>query len=109
MSAAIGSMKELGVADWRAADKAEPVKNQDCRDYTMTTALHAEHMALTDNCFAARRENCRKVIFCGDVAFVCQVLLTDLLSLCIIGGFPDSKAAFYGRGARKRKYFSFIR
>jgi len=36
MSAAIGSMKELGVAVWRAADKAEPVKNQDCRDYTMT-------------------------------------------------------------------------
>jgi len=26
MSAAIGSMKEFGEADWRAADKAEPVK-----------------------------------------------------------------------------------
>jgi hypothetical protein len=32
-------MKELGEADWRAADKAKPVKNQDCRDYTMTTAV----------------------------------------------------------------------
>jgi hypothetical protein len=39
-------MKELGEAVWRAADKAEPVKNQDCRDYTMTmAAVSATHVA----------------------------------------------------------------
>ena len=61
ISAAIGSMKELGVADWRAADKAEPVKNQDCRDYTMTNVKVSAPGHVSDCSF--RGSNCRIAIF----------------------------------------------
>jgi len=59
MSAAIGSIKEFGVADWRAADKAEPVKNQDCRDYTMTKAQPRTVATVSDCAFS-----CRKLPYC---------------------------------------------
>ena len=39
ISATIGSIKVFGEVEWRAADKAEPVKNQDWRDYTTTKAV----------------------------------------------------------------------
>jgi len=103
MSAAIGSIKEFGVADWRAADKAEPVKNQDCRDYTMTKA-QPRTVATVSNC-AFFLQEIAVLPFPSGVAHESQELLTNRLSLCIIGSFPDSKAAFHGpRRGEKRKF-----
>ncbi|WP_157137841.1 hypothetical protein [Herbaspirillum lusitanum] len=82
------------------------MKNQDCRDYTMTKPPPRTAATVSDCAFPGG--NCRIAISSG-VAHESQELLTSWLSLCIIGGFPDSKAAFHGprRGEKENLFIHF--